>query len=175
MLSWVSEVQAVMRIFIISLVHLQVIVERAKRSRVPDIDKRKWAYCSSSMLTSSATCALTLDCVIFSRYLVPADLSVAQFMSVIRKRMKLTPEQAIFFFIQNSIPPSGKCLHTCLLGSSDSMTKLRLSFIWQPLSCQLCMMSTRTKMAFFTLCTVVKTRSASVEEIHGCKACPGHG
>jgi GABA(A) receptor-associated protein len=58
----------------------QVIVERAQRSDIPDIDKKK--------------------------YLVPADLSVGQFMYVIRKRIKVNPEQAIFVFVSNILPPS---------------------------------------------------------------------
>ena len=33
-----------------------------------------------------------------NKYLVPKDLTVAQFIYVIRKRIKLKPEQAIFMF-----------------------------------------------------------------------------
>lgn len=55
-------------------------MERAHRSDVPDIDKKK--------------------------YLVPQDLSIGQFMYVIRKRIKVSPEQAIFLFVENVLPPS---------------------------------------------------------------------
>lgn len=41
------------------------------------------------------------------RYLVPGDLTVAQFVYVIRKRINVNPEQAIFMFIKNVLPPSG--------------------------------------------------------------------
>lgn len=59
-----------------------VIVEKNSRSGdAPDIDKKK--------------------------YLVPSDLTAGQFLYVIRKRMKLTPEKAIFIFMNNSLPPSG--------------------------------------------------------------------
>ena len=59
-----------------------VIVEKNSRSGdAPDIDKKK--------------------------YLVPSDLTAGQFLYVIRKRMKLTPENAIFIFMNNSLPPSG--------------------------------------------------------------------
>jgi hypothetical protein len=54
-----------------------------------------------------------------SRYLVPADLSVGQFTYVIRKRIRLPPEKAIFIFVNNYIPPTCKhidniyvCIHT---------------------------------------------------------------
>ncbi|KAF5726451.1 beta-1 3-galactosyltransferase 2 isoform X2 [Tripterygium wilfordii] len=59
---------------------IPVIVERAEKSDVPDIDKKK--------------------------YLVPADLTVGQFVYVVRKRIKLTPEKAIFIFVKNILPPT---------------------------------------------------------------------
>jgi GABA(A) receptor-associated protein len=40
------------------------------------------------------------------RYLVPADLTVVQFVYVIRKRIKLSPEKAIFVFVNNVLPPT---------------------------------------------------------------------
>ena len=58
-----------------------VICEKADRSDIPDIDKKK--------------------------YLVPADLTVGQFHYVIRKRIQLAPEKALFLFCSNNIPPNG--------------------------------------------------------------------
>jgi len=40
------------------------------------------------------------------KYLVPADLTVGQFVYVIRKRIKLAPERAIFIFVNNTLPPT---------------------------------------------------------------------
>ncbi|KAK6919359.1 Autophagy protein Atg8 ubiquitin-like, partial [Dillenia turbinata] len=60
---------------------IPVIVERAEKSDIPDIDKKK--------------------------YLVPADLTVGQFVYVVRKRIKLSPEKAIFIFVKNILPPTG--------------------------------------------------------------------
>ena len=60
-----------------------VICEKADRSDIPDIDKKK--------------------------YLVPADLTVGQFHYVIRKRIQLAPEKALFLFCSNTIPPNGEC------------------------------------------------------------------
>ena len=57
-----------------------VIVERRPGARVPDVDKKK--------------------------YLVPAELTVGQFYFLIRKRVRLAPEDALFFFVNNSIPPT---------------------------------------------------------------------
>lgn len=61
-----------------------MICERADRSEIEDIDKKK--------------------------YLVPADLTVGQFVYVIRKRIKLAPEKAIFIFVNNTLPPTGMFL-----------------------------------------------------------------
>jgi GABA(A) receptor-associated protein len=41
-----------------------------------------------------------------NKYLVPNDLTIGQFMYVIRKRMKLPPEKAIFLFVNGIIPSS---------------------------------------------------------------------
>ncbi len=60
---------------------IPVICEKAPRSSIPDIDKKK--------------------------YLVPSDLTVGHFVYVIRKRIKLPPEQAIFIFINGNIPANG--------------------------------------------------------------------
>ncbi len=43
-----------------------------------------------------------------ARYLVPSDLTVGQFVYVIRKRINLPAEKAIFVFVKNSLPPTGK-------------------------------------------------------------------
>jgi len=59
---------------------IPVIAEKAADSDIPDIDKKK--------------------------YLVPADLSVGQFVYVIRKRIKLKAEKAIFIFVNNTLPPT---------------------------------------------------------------------
>jgi len=60
---------------------IPVIVERAAKSdNVPDIDKKK--------------------------YLVPSDLTVGQFVYVVRKRIKLDAEKAIYIFVNNVLPPT---------------------------------------------------------------------
>lgn len=41
---------------------------------------------------------------------MPADLTVGQFHYVIRKRIQLAPEKALFLFCSNTIPPNGECL-----------------------------------------------------------------
>jgi GABA(A) receptor-associated protein len=41
-----------------------------------------------------------------NKYLVPNDMTVGQFIFVLRKNIKLKPEQAIFIFINNTLPPT---------------------------------------------------------------------
>lgn len=44
------------------------------------------------------------------KYLVPIDLTLGQFIYVIRKRIKLPPEQGIFVFIGGTIPATSHLL-----------------------------------------------------------------
>ena len=65
---------------------IPVICEKTEKSNVQDIDKKK--------------------------YLVPADLTCGQFVYVIRKRLKLPAEQAIFLFVNGVIPPTAALMST---------------------------------------------------------------
>ncbi len=75
----------------------QVIVEKAPKARVGDLDKKK--------------------------YLVPSDLTVGQFYFLIRKRIHLRPEDALFFFVNNVIPPTsatmGALYQVCMVYTPD--------------------------------------------------------
>lgn len=53
-------------------------------SEIPDIDRKK--------------------------YLVPMDLSIANFMYVIRKRLKVSPDKGIYLFINDNIMPTTSAL-----------------------------------------------------------------
>lgn len=61
---------------------IPIIVEQEKCSRMPLLDKRK--------------------------YLVPDNMTVGQFMYVLRKRLKLSPDKAIYMFFGKSIEPNSK-------------------------------------------------------------------
>jgi len=45
-----------------------------------------------------------------TKYLVPFDLTIGQFIYVIRKRLSLSGDKALFFFINGLIPPSSALL-----------------------------------------------------------------
>lgn len=59
---------------------IPVVVEKVPNSQIQDIDKRK--------------------------FLVPNDISVAQFMWIIRRRIQLPAEKAIFLFLGKVLPQS---------------------------------------------------------------------
>ena len=61
-----------------------MIVERYGKCSLPGIDKKK--------------------------YLVPGDLTVGQFVYVIRKRIKLEHEKTLFIFINGILPATGLAL-----------------------------------------------------------------
>jgi len=44
------------------------------------------------------------------KYLVPHDLTVGQFVYILRKRIKLEAESAIYLFINNTLPPASSLL-----------------------------------------------------------------
>ena len=45
-----------------------------------------------------------------SKFLIPADFTIGQFMYVIRKRLRLASEKAIFLFVSGNIPSSGSIM-----------------------------------------------------------------
>lgn len=64
---------------------IPVIVEKSKQAvDIPDIDRTK--------------------------FLCPDDLSVGQFIYVIRKRMTIPPEKALFVFVNNTLPMASQIM-----------------------------------------------------------------
>jgi GABA(A) receptor-associated protein len=63
---------------------IPIIVQPVPNTDVPDIDKKK--------------------------YLVPKDITVAQFIYIIRKRIKITPEKALFIFVNNVLPKNSSTI-----------------------------------------------------------------
>merc|ERR1712235_180675 len=71
---------------------IPVIVQKVEGSNIEKIDKRK--------------------------YLVPADITAAQFMWIIRKRINLPSERAIFLFVDKMVPQSRTLLNLFCLNES---------------------------------------------------------
>lgn len=79
-----------------------VIVEKAPKARLGDLDKKK--------------------------YLVPSDLTVGQFYFLIRKRIHLRPEDALFFFVNNVIPPTSATMGSLYQEHHDEDFFLYIAF-----------------------------------------------
>ena len=47
-----------------------------------------------------------------NKYLVPGDLTVSQFMTLIRKRIKLGNDQALFIYVDGVLPPASAMFST---------------------------------------------------------------
>jgi len=61
-----------------------IICSKSRNSSIPPIDKEK--------------------------YLVPSDLTMGQFVFVIRKRIKVDPSIGLFLFIDNVLPPTASLI-----------------------------------------------------------------
>ena len=53
------------------------------------------------------------------KYLVPTDLTVGQFVYVIRKRLNLPPEQTIYLSVNSTIPPTAALMSTLYAEKKD--------------------------------------------------------
>ena len=73
---------------------IPIICEKANKCRLEEIDKKK--------------------------YLVPIDLTCGQFVYVIRKRLNLPAEKAIFLFIQGCIPCSSESISNMYERNKDA-------------------------------------------------------
>lgn len=84
----------------------QVICEKVEKSDIATIDKKK--------------------------YLVPADLTVGQFVYVIRKRIKLSPEKAIFIFVDEVLPPTAALMSSIYEEHKDEDGFLYITYVLHP-------------------------------------------
>ena len=62
------------------------------------------------------------------KYLVPKDLTLGQFIYVIRKRIKLTPEKAIYVFINNKLFPTSSLINILYERNKSSDKFLYVSY-----------------------------------------------
>lgn len=72
---------------------IPIIVEKADSCKLKDMDKKK--------------------------YLVPSDLTIGQLLYVIRKRIQLSPEKALFLFVNNTIPKTSSTVVQCFTENKD--------------------------------------------------------
>ena len=63
-----------------------------------------------------------------NKYLVPTDLTVGQFMYVIRKRIKLDEHKGLFLFVNNTMPPTSEFISTIYERHRDKDYFLYISY-----------------------------------------------
>lgn len=70
------------------------------------------------------------DCPLIDKrkYLVPRDLTMGQFLYVIRKRLKLPSEKALFLFVNNTIPSTTSLIHEIYNRHKDHDLYLYISY-----------------------------------------------
>ena len=70
------------------------------------------------------------DCPLIDKkkYLVPRNLTIGQFLFVIRNRLKLHPETALFLFVNNTIPPTSSLIEQIYYKHKDDDDFLYLSY-----------------------------------------------
>lgn len=62
------------------------------------------------------------------KFLAPSNLSVGQFIWVIRKQIKLPPEKALFIFIDNTLPTSTTLLSELYANHKSQDGALRMTY-----------------------------------------------
>lgn len=72
----------------------QKVLEKYHGERIPVIVER------------SKSSAKTLALIDKKKYLVPSNMTFGQFTQVIRKKIKLQPDQSICLFVNNVLPPA---------------------------------------------------------------------
>lgn len=65
------------------------------------------------------------------KYLVPNDLTIGQFVYVIRKRLKITAEKALYLFINGMIPPTSAYVHDIYYYAKDEDGFLYITYTFE--------------------------------------------
>jgi GABA(A) receptor-associated protein len=63
-----------------------------------------------------------------NKFLVPASLSVGQFIYIIRGQIKLPPEKALFIFINNTIPSASSLISEVYKAYKSTDGALRITY-----------------------------------------------
>ncbi len=66
-----------------------------------------------------------------NKYLAPGDLTIGQFIYVIRKRINIPAEKALFVFINGTIPPTSSTLYYVYSLHRDKDNFLYMSYSFE--------------------------------------------
>ena len=82
---------------------IPIIVNIPKNSGLPELDKKK--------------------------YLIPGNMTLGQFMYVLRKRISLRPETALFLYVGNTLAPTSEMVSQIYENNKDEDSFLYLSVL----------------------------------------------
>ncbi len=63
-----------------------------------------------------------------NKFLAPANLTIGQFVYIVRRQIKLPPEKALFLFINNTLPTSSTLLSELYATHKNSDGALRMIY-----------------------------------------------
>ena len=75
-------------------------------TRKKESDKIKTKYPNRFPVIVNKSNKCVLDDIERSKFLVPGELTIGQFMCIVRKRIKLNEEESLYLFINKSILPT---------------------------------------------------------------------
>ena len=78
--------------------------------RIKESTKIKHKYPNRIPIICEKTAASSISDIDKNKFLVPHDLTMGQFLYVIRKRISLSSDQAIFIYVNNSLLPNTSSL-----------------------------------------------------------------
>jgi GABA(A) receptor-associated protein len=66
-----------------------------------------------------------------NKYLVPGDLTIGQFIYVIRKRINIPAEKALFVFVNGTIPPTSSSIYSVYSKYKDKDNFLYITYSFE--------------------------------------------
>jgi len=70
-------------------------------------------------IVQRAKAAVTLPAIDKEKFLVPGDLTIGQFIYVVRKRIALDSDKALFVFVGNTLPTTGTLMRELYQSRAD--------------------------------------------------------
>mgnify|MGYP001163608899 CR=1 FL=1 len=80
-------------------------IKKDIRFRILETTKIREKYPERIPVIVKKAAGSTLKDINKNKYLVPNDMTLSQFIFIIRQRIKIEPDKALFVFINNVLPP----------------------------------------------------------------------
>ena len=87
--------------------------------RKKECDRIKTKYPDRIPVICERACGATISSIDKRKFLVPGDLTVGQFLYVIRGRMKLRADEALFVFVDGALPKTAATMQSIYENHKD--------------------------------------------------------